>query len=94
MKIINKTGGGGDMEKAKVIKIWPSTHVEVRIYVTRKMIEDFNKCCNLALKAMNEDEPALYFDCKKCSWRDIRIDGNGVCASLNKEIENQIGGLT
>lgn len=32
------------MKKAKVIKMWPSAHVEVRLHVTEEMIKDIEAC--------------------------------------------------
>lgn len=31
------------MEKAKVIKVWPSAHLEVKIHASEEMIKDFRK---------------------------------------------------
>lgn len=67
-------------EKAKVIKIWPSAHVEVRLYVSEEMEEDYKKCYL----------SGGVYGCEKCSWYKVRIR-EPVCNFFDEEILRQLG---
>ncbi len=76
------------MKKAKVIKIWPAAHVELRLHVSKKMEEDFKVCQELSKKAMTLDDD--FPECEKCSWNDIEINGKGYCTMFAENIQRQL----
>ncbi len=57
------------------IKIFPSPHVEVRIYVTDEMEKDFKEC----KEAAESKDPEKCKDCSECSWFDSSIEHIGMC---------------
>lgn len=65
------------MEKAKVIKAWPSTHLEVRLHISEEMEGDFKRC----------NENAL---CENCSWNNVKIGGMFCCGMFMEEIRRQL----
>lgn len=52
------------------IKIFPASHVEVRVHVSDQMIEDYRECYRNANVENGEMK-----DCKTCSWCGIDIGG-------------------
>lgn len=75
----------------KKIKLFPAPNLEVRVYVTDKMVEDLKECKCLAKVPDGSGK-----DCKTCSWRDVKIDDVGMCELLDAcrqalEEENEHG---
>lgn len=76
------------MEKAKVIKIWPAPHIEIRVHVSEEMIKDFKKCYKLSeMIEKRKSVLAIFQSCEGCSWRNIRIEEKGteICTLLDKK---------
>ena len=65
------------MKKTKVIKVWTSAHLEVRIHASEEMVKDFKNCQK---------------GCSECSWYDVTIDETPVCwlADFRKHIKRQL----
>ena len=72
------------MKKAKVIKMWPSAHVEVRLHVTEEMIKDIEACKEAGIGPIPS--------CAECSWENIHIEEIGACALLTNEMLKQLEG--
>lgn len=66
----------------KRIKLFPSPHTELRIFVSEEMERDFKKCAEEA-KGYVKDATMT---CSECSWRDCRINGEIVCELVTQEI--------
>lgn len=71
------------------IKIFPASHVEVRVHVSDRMIEDYRECYRNANVENGEMK-----DCETCSWWGIDIGSMGVCEfpeikRLLKEDQNE-----
>lgn len=83
------------MEKAKVIKIWPAPHIEIRVHVSEEMIKDFKKCYKLSeMIEKRRSVVTIYQNCEECSWRNICIEEGGteVCALFDKKnVAEQLG---
>lgn len=76
------------MEKAKVIKIWPAPHIEIRVHVSEEMIKDFKKCYKLSeMIEKRKSILAIFQSCEGCSWRNICIEEKGteICTLLDKK---------
>lgn len=59
----------------KKTKLLPAPNLELRLYVTYKMVEDMKECTCLAKVP---DGPGK--DCETCSWNDVSILGVRLCA--------------
>lgn len=71
------------MKKAKIIKIFPAPHVEVRLHISKEMEEDFKKCDRCALASQK---------CWDCSWHNVKVFGVFCCVTLfMEEIRRQLG---
>lgn len=69
----------------KKIKIFPSPHVEVRVYVSEQMEKDMRQCQNSAQSSKD-------LDCASCSWKDVNIPKTGLCELpeiINKVIRKE-----
>lgn len=64
---------------AKVVKVRSGAHVEVRLYVSERMKEDFNMCIK-----------PVSMSCENCSWKDVKISGAACCRLFTKEIRRQL----
>lgn len=71
------------------IKLFPSTHVEVRLFVSDEMERDYLEC-QRRLKSGDMD-----LQCDNCSWKDVKISrcGSGACMLTGLE-EQMRGGKT
>ena len=58
----------------KKIKLFPGPHMELRIFVSDQMEEDYKECARMAESACGDGK-----DCDSCSWRDVMIFGLGMC---------------
>lgn len=82
------------MEKAKVIKIWPSAHVEVRLHVSEQMEKDFKKCRE-CVEAFEKGKLKVGYvlkiaNCEKCSWNNVKIFGRECCVEFDRDTERQL----
>lgn len=69
------------MEKAKVVKVWPGAHVEVRLHISEEMEEDFKRCDkNILMRP----------ECENCSWNNVKITGIFCCGTFAEEIRRQL----
>lgn len=58
----------------KKIKLFPAPNLEVRVYVTDKMVEDLKDHERLAKVPGGPGK-----DCKTCSWNGVEFSGIGMC---------------
>ena len=64
------------------IKLFPSTHVEVRIHVTDEMERDYWKCRE-EIRRKAEAGEEWTFKCAECSWNDVKIADYCSACTLN-----------
>ncbi len=62
---------GRQYEEMKKIKLFPSPHVEVTLFISDQMKQDMKECWRRAFESGK--------DCDTCSWRDVRPFGTGMC---------------
>lgn len=55
----------------KKIKLFPSPHVEVTLFISDQMKQDMKECWRRAFESGK--------DCDTCSWRDVMPFGTGMC---------------
>lgn len=58
----------------KKIKLFPGSHMELKVYVSDQMEEDYKECARMAEAADFEGK-----DCDSCSWKDVEILGLSMC---------------
>lgn len=63
------------MDKAKVIKLFPAPHIELRVHVSEDMAKDYFECKRMADSSDFEE----YKDCSSCSWDEVQLNGIGAC---------------
>lgn len=68
------------------IKLFPSTHVEVRLFVSDEMERDYLEC-QRRLRSGDMD-----LQCSKCSWIDVNISSYCSACMLNGLEEQMRGG--
>lgn len=56
----------------KVIKIFPSPHVEMRVSVSEQMEADLKECYKKSCAGES-------VECDTCSWIELDIFGTGLC---------------
>lgn len=65
----------------KRIDLYPVPHVEVRIHVSERMMEDYRKCKQAAEDADYEE----CMTCKNCSWNCTEFRGTAACEIVEPE---------
>ena len=55
----------------KKIKLFPSPHVKVTIFISDQMKQDMKECWRRAFESGK--------DCDACSWKDVTPFGTGMC---------------
>ena len=71
------------MKKAKIIKVWPAAHTEIRLHISKEMLEDCEKC----YLSGGEER------CKECSWDKTRLEAGKGCSfeCFEADIRRQLG---
>lgn len=69
----------------KKIKLFPGPHMELRVFVSDQMEEDYKECARMA-EIINGDGK----DCDSCSWKDVDILGLSMCEL--EEMQQLLGG--
>lgn len=57
----------------KKIKLFPAPHVEVRVHVSERMVDDLKECKQLS------ELPEGGKDCDQCSWREVELETTCLC---------------
>lgn len=65
----------------KRIDLYPVPHVEVRIHVSEKMVEDYEKCKRIAGNSDFEE----CAECNECSWYCTMYQGITACELVTLE---------
>ena len=69
----------------KKIKLFPGPHIELKVYVSDQMEEDYKECARMA-----EDPDCEGKECDSCSWNHVMICDLGMCEL--EEMEQLLGG--
>ena len=69
----------------KKIKLRPGPRMELKVYVSDQMEEDYKECERMAEAADFEGK-----DCDSCSWKDVEILGLSMCEL--EEMKRLLGG--
>lgn len=69
----------------KKIKLFPAPHLEIKIFVSDQMEEDYKECGRMAEIPGGESK-----DCDSCIWKDVQIGDVGMCEL--KEMKQLLGG--
>lgn len=72
----------------KKIKLFPTPHMEVRIFVSDEMEKDFMECRRKTGKGKIPRIP----NCDECSWEKLNVIGTCVC--LYTSVQRQMGGVS
>lgn len=72
----------------KTIKIF-SPHMEIRIFVTDEMLEDYKECGKMAEESRFEHTK----DCETCSWNNIKLPETELCACALDQVDTLVKGL-
>lgn len=70
-----------EKKEVKRIKIFPAPHIELRIFVSDQMIEDYRKC-----EAIAKRPDDTFADCDKCSWKESTIGCTGMCELIDADM--------
>ena len=66
----------------KRIRLFPSPHVEVRIFVTEEMEKDYKECREMS-ETLGDGK-----DCDTCSWNKVELMDIGLCGlELNDALD-------
>lgn len=65
----------------KLIKLFPSPHVELRVHVSDEMAADLKQCRELV-----KEEGGTGKKCESCSWTDVEIEQTGMCEIITTEM--------
>ena len=76
---VRQVGTGVHMKR---IRLFPSPHVEVRIFVTEEMEKDYKECREMS-ETLGDGK-----DCDTCSWNKVELMDIGLCGlELNDALD-------
>ncbi len=61
-------------DNVKRFTVYPAPHVELRIFASDEMLEDYKACHKTSSECANINR------CQKCSWGEVTVGGVKLCS--------------